>query len=218
MKPEFAKAADPVFIRVLGLLERIDAGENPPLDDERVRIRGLLDQAEAMLGHGQEWQLAKYALVAWIDEVLIDAAWDGRDAWNENALEREIFGDRLAFDQFYMKAKEASALPRKDALEVYYIAAVLGFRGIYRDSVRHASEISELALPADLDGWAKQTSVAIQLGQGRPRIVDNSHPGDGAPALESKSLMVSYLLIGVILAAVNSIILSIVLMKTVWAS
>jgi type VI secretion system protein ImpK len=150
--------------------------------------------------------------------VLIEAPWDGRDSWNENALEREIFGDRLAFDQFYLKSKEASALPKKDALEVFYIAAVLGFRGIYRDSVRHAAEISDLGLPADLDSWAKQTSVAIQLGQGRPRIVDNSRPGDGAPALESKSLMVSYLLIGVILAAINSIILSMVLMKTVWAS
>ena len=58
---------------------------------------------------------------------------------------------------------------------------------------------TRLALPADLEAWAKQTSVAIQLGQGRPRIGDNSRPGEGAPPLESKSLMVSYLLIGVIL-------------------
>ena len=36
------------------------------------------------MGQSVDWQLAKYALVAWIDEMLIlDAPWDGRSQWNE---------------------------------------------------------------------------------------------------------------------------------------
>ncbi len=72
MTPNFSTAVDPVFQHVLGLLERIGRDETPAPSDERLRIRGWLDQAEGRLGHGQDWQLAKYALVSWIDDVLIE--------------------------------------------------------------------------------------------------------------------------------------------------
>src|SRR5204862_385786 len=100
MTPKFAKAVDPVFMHVLGLLERIARDENLMVNEERVKIRGWLDQAEGQLGHGPDWQLAKYALVAWIDDVLIDAPWDGRNWWKENALEVEVFNTRLRNEQF----------------------------------------------------------------------------------------------------------------------
>ena len=74
MTPKFSKAVDPVFLHVLGLLERIGRDENPSPSEERLRIRGWLDQAEGQLGHGPDWHLAKYALVSWIDDVLIDTA------------------------------------------------------------------------------------------------------------------------------------------------
>ncbi len=61
MTPEFASAADPVFLHVLELLERIGRGEDPPAAEERGRIRGWIDQAEARLGQREDWMLAKYA-------------------------------------------------------------------------------------------------------------------------------------------------------------
>ena len=75
MTPEFAKAVDPVFLYVLNLLERINQGEPVSAEDERSEILKGLDRADAQLGHRDDWQLAKYALVSWIDEVLIEAPW-----------------------------------------------------------------------------------------------------------------------------------------------
>ena len=211
MTPKFSEAVDPIFLHVLRLLERIDRGETPSAKDERQHIRGWIDQAEALLGQGQDWQLAKYALVAWIDEVLIEADWDGRSWWNENALEQEIFSGRRAYHQFYIKAKEASALPRRDALEVFYVCVVLGFRGLYRDPVEAAAESASHDLPGDLESWARQTSVAIKLGQGLPPITDKGLMPGGAPALESQAFFLAYVLTGVILAGINLVVLALLL-------
>jgi type VI secretion system protein ImpK len=201
MSPEFAIAVDQVFLHVLGLLERIGRDESPPVAEERLRIRGWIDHAEAILGQRPDWHLAKYALVAWIDDVLIEAPWEGRGWWKENALEVEIFNTRLRNEQFYLKAKEASALARKDALEVFYVCAVLGFRGLYRDPMAAAALAEPRGLPPDLDTWARQTSMAIQLGQGRPTIGEASAPAAGAPPLEGPFLLVWATLAAVVLAA-----------------
>jgi type VI secretion system protein ImpK len=201
MTPRFSKAVDPIFLDVLSLLERIGKDENPSPKEERVRIRGWIDQAEGQLGQSPDWQLAKYALVSWIDDVLIDAPWQGRGWWKENALEVEIFNTRLRNEQFYMKAKEASSLPNKDALEVFYVCVVLGFRGLYRDPAAAAVLAEPRQLPLDLEAWAKQTSMAIQLGQGRPPITDASRPIEGAPPLEGPFTAIWAGFLGVVLIA-----------------
>lgn len=208
MTPEFAEAVDPVFLHVLEMLERISRGERPDPHEERLHIRGWLDRAERKLGQQVDWDLAKYGLVSWIDEVLIDAPWEGRRWWTENALEVELFGTGLANEQFYLKAKEAAALPRRDALEVYYVCVVLGFRGLYRDPLAAAQLAEPRGLPGDLEAWAKQTSIAIRLKQGRPPIKDLSTPGLGAPPLSGASSLASAVMVGVVLAALGTAILT----------
>lgn len=199
MTPKFSKAVDPVFQHVLGLLDRIARGDNPPEKEERLRIRGWLDQAEGHLGQSEDWLLAKYALVSWIDDVLIDAEWDGREWWKENALEVEIFNTRLRNEQFYVKGKASSSLSQKDALEVFYVCVVLGFRGLYRDPMAAAALAEPRELPPDLETWAKQTSMAIRLGQGRPPISDASQPIGGSPEMEGPFMLVWSVFAGVVL-------------------
>lgn len=205
MTPQFAQAVDRIFLAVLGLLDRI--GRNEPLvpSEERVRIRAALDHAESQLGQSPDWQLSKYALVTWIDDVLIEAPWEGRQWWEENALEVEIFNTRDAFTAFYTKAVEAATRPQKNALEVFYVCVVLGFRGLYRDSSAVVMA-DQLRLPPDLSAWTKQTALAIRLGQGRPPITEAPHPGDGAPPLEGKFALVGATLLSVVLAAVTAIL------------
>jgi type VI secretion system protein ImpK len=202
MTPKFAEAVDPVFLHVLGLLDRIGREENPPPREERLRIRGWLDQAQAILGESQDWQLAKYALVAWIDEVLIETQvpWEGQDWWKENALEVELFGTRESNEQFYMKAKESSTLSHRDALEVFYVCVMLGFRGLYRDSQTASFLAEQHGLPPDKETWARQTAMTIQLGQGRPPLTDAAASGDGTP-LEGPFLLIASAFLAVVLAA-----------------
>src|SRR5690349_16160027 len=54
MTPNFAQAVDPIFLYVLALLDRISRDAKPKPQEERVRIRALIDEAEARLGSSGE--------------------------------------------------------------------------------------------------------------------------------------------------------------------
>lgn len=203
MTPRHALAVDPLLLHVLDLLDRIGNGQHPRPQEERIRIRALLDQGEAIVGAGREWELSKYALTAWIDEMLVDSGWNERDWWSNNVLEMELFGSRLCSEQFFLNAKEASTLTRRDALEVAYVCVVLGFRGLYRDPHLAAYLTEQHGLPRDLNTWARQTALAIRLGQGRPPLAAPAREIRGAPPLKPKSRVVWPWLFVSMLAAWN---------------
>lgn len=190
MTPQFSRAVDPIFLLILGLLDRISRQEEVVIFDERLRIRKMVEEAEAIVGLTSDWELAKYALVSWIDEVLVDAPWDGSDWWNNNVLEVELFNTRLANEQFYVRSLQASALSTRDALEVFYVCVVLGFRGLYRDPDAAVLLAEPRGLPLDLDTWARQTALAIRLGQGLPDLEPVPGEGSGAPPLTALQMFV----------------------------
>ncbi len=207
MTPEFSAVVDKVFEYVLKLLERIGNGEEPSPQDERTRILTQLSQAEAKLGRSPDWLLAKYALVAWIDEMLIiEAPWQSGEAWNESALEWETFHSNIRFREFYEEAKRAFDLPKKDALEVFYVCVVLGFRGLYRDPAAAAVEAGALNLPLTLKQWTDQMADAIRLRLGRPQISVDNKPLEGAPPLPGPEMLVWGSLFGLALAVLVVIV------------
>ena len=201
MSPDFSAAVDPIFTEVLTVIDEIEAGRAPGPEDVNTRVRGLIDQAENRLGQRPDWELAKYGLAAWVDDLLIEAPWDGRRWWEQNRLEFQLFRTAEAFTNFYLQSKKATELPQKDALEVYYVCVVLGFRGLYGDpeATAHAEDFG---IPRSLDEWARRTSMSIQLGQGRPPLIEQGRPGSGAPPLEGKYLLIGSALFCVLLLAV----------------
>lgn len=203
MTPKLAQAVDPVLLHMVALLDRINDGEEPVGQNERLRIRALLDQAEAIVGTGPEWDLAKYALVSWIDEMLVDASWRGRDWWSNNVLEMEMFNSRACYERFFARAQEASALAHRGALEVFYVCVVMGFRGLYQDPELSADFIRSQGLPPDLDTWAAQTALSIRLGQGRPPLDAGSRQLRGAPPLRSRAGVVAAWVSAVMLGTAN---------------
>ena len=214
MTPEFAKAVDPVFLHVFGLLDRLGHGARVSPEEERVRLRGLVDQADAAWGHTPDGELAKYAIVSWIDEMLtVETPWQGSEWWKNNSLEWECFKTQDRSEQFYLKAKEASGLRRKDALEVFYVCVVMGFRGLYRDANRAAAFTEALQLAPDLETWARQTSMAIQLKLGRPPISEVSVPVEGAPPLDGPFSLIWASLAGVILTVVTGLVAALFLFR-----
>jgi type VI secretion system protein ImpK len=211
MTPQFAKAVDPVFERVLALLDRIDAGEGGTIDPEREKdkIVQLLDAAQATLGESNEWQLAKYGLVCWIDEVLIAAKWPAGGPygwWNENSLESSLYSQRERNEQFYVWARSAAELTRRDALEVFYLAVILGFRGLYEDPVHAPSVAARYQLPPQLETWVKRTADAIKHSP-RPPMTQQGKIGPGAPPLKGRSTFVGAVLSSAVLAAILAILL-----------
>lgn len=190
MTPKHSIAVDPIFLHVLDLLDRISEGIDPDPKEERIQIRALLDQGEAIVGSGESWELTKYALVSWIDEVLVSSSWSQGDWWSNNVLEVEFFNTRLCNEQFFLNAQSASLLDDRDALEVYYICVILGFRGLYQEPTMSAMFAAQHHLPEDLATWTRQTSMAIRVGQGRPALEGHARQIAGAPPLSSKSQLV----------------------------
>ena len=183
MTPEFSKSVDGVFTCVIDLLDRIERGQDQDYHTEQQRVKASIDRAEVSLGSSnQDWLLAKYALVAWIDDILIEAPWKHAAIWKEKALERTMFKTQDAFTQFYSKAREAESRPNKDALEVFYVCVVLNFRGLYRDPDSGGMAM-DYGLPPTVEEWVSKTAQAIKLAQGRPLILENPRQGAGAPPL-----------------------------------
>ena len=179
MTPKFAVAVDPIFLCVLGLLDQISQNETIPVEEVRERIENRFRQADAVLSekhHREGWDLAKYALVAWIDDVLIDAPWPGSDWWENNSLEFAYFNTRDRATEFFKRAKQAAQLTRRDAWRCSTCASILGFRGLYVMS-EAAFLADQLELPPDVESWARRTAKSIELGQGRPPIQAVSQPG-----------------------------------------
>ncbi len=214
MTPQFAEAVDPVFLYVLGLLERLESDAKVVPEEEVQRIRSQLDTAEGRLGPTEDWLLAKYALVSWIDEMLHETPWAGQATWMEQwCLERQLFSQRIAAEVFFEKAKQAAILQSRDALEVFYLCVVLGFRGLYRNatSAESLQLIEHLQLPPDIEAWARQTATSLRLRIGRPPLpADGLQPGQGAPALEAQTHFVNYVLVGLVLLAANAITVALI--------
>lgn len=192
MTPHFATAVDPIYLYVLGVLEKAAAGEALDPQDVRERIKNRFREADDRIGQKQGWELAKYALVAWIDDVLISQSWSGREWWEQNALEFEFFKTRDRAIEFFKRSKEAGEMTKRDALEVYYICVVLGFRGLYALN-ESAFLAQQLDLPPDIETWSRRTARAIQLGQGRPPINESPRPPAAAPPLEGKHMLAGVL-------------------------
>lgn len=207
MTPKFAEAVDPVFLHVLGLLERAQGGASPNVEDERFHIEKLLNEAEARIGQSEEWNLAKYALVTWVDEVVVDAGFTG-DWWENNTLEYRNFRTHVRADRFFEEARKAGQMQLRNALEVFYLCVVLGFRGFYRQRQEAELQAHARELPPTLESWAKQASAGIRLGQGRSPIEPPRETSQGAPPLASKALLVWSLVAGVVLVAFAAIILA----------
>jgi type VI secretion system protein ImpK len=134
--------------------------------------------------------------------MLIEMDWPNKNWWKEKCLEREYFHDRIANEEFFRKAQRAAELTRKDALEVFYIAVVLGFRGFYSDRNNRPQVAIELDLPADVAAWLSITSRSLQLGQGRSKIVDQMQSPGSARPLTGKSSLIRYSMISVVLVAI----------------
>lgn len=205
MSPNFSKAVDPIFLYVIDMLDRLERGERISAQEERLEIKRRLDRAEAITGRSEGWDLARYAIIAWIDELLVDLPWEYADWWKNNTLEFEMYNTGICFTEFYVAAGRAATLQDKDALEVFYVCAVLGFRGVYRNPHEAAQICEQLGIPPDLETWTRHISRAIRVRSDRPSLPSQSEGGQGAYPLEGQAQFVGAILSAMILIALNAI-------------
>ena len=203
MQTEFANAVDPIFQAALRLESRIENRDRIVTADERAILIRKIEEAEAKLGLREEWKLSKYAICGWIDSRLIEIPWQESGWWKDNCLEKKFFGTRDAHEDFFKKAIEAGSLPNKNALEVFYLAVVLGFRGFYANSdASYSRQMSKkLRIPDTIEAWCREIVRTLHLRQGRPEIPGIVQSGDSAKPLNGKSHLVLYAMLSTLLVA-----------------
>ena len=205
MQTEFANAVDPIFDAALRLEARIENRDRIVTADERAILIRKIEEAESKLGQREEWNLSKYAICGWIDSRLIELPWQESNWWKDNCLEKKFFGTRDAHEDFFKKAVEAGGFPNKNALEVYYLAVVLGFRGFYTNSdLSYSRKMAQkLQVPDTIEVWCRDVVRTLHLRQGRPQIPSIIQTGDSAKPLNGRSNLLLYAMLSTLLVALT---------------
>jgi type VI secretion system protein ImpK len=157
MRESLANLVHPVLLHGLRLQERLARGELPEIEQEQAALGDLLLIEPATAGRGGVRDVARdqsvdirYALVSWLDELFTgDSVWGSR--WNERKLEVRLYDTNDRAWKFWQQARQAQSLADSDALEVFFLCVMLGFRGELRDD------------PAKLQAWV--SAAKLRLGK-----------------------------------------------------
>jgi type VI secretion system protein ImpK len=188
MREEVADLVYPVFKLGLDLKERPEPGTREDIDKALTKLKGLLadrrweepgdagpidplmSRTVTSLRPGRYLGM-RYAVVCWLDEILgLDPHWG--EYWRNRALEVAIYNEAERAHRFWEQAERAEVRPGSDALEVYYLCVMLGFRGDYRER------------PDQLQAWVDRVRPQVIRGYGEePSQRDSSTPENYVPLL-----------------------------------
>jgi len=213
MRDEIANLVHPVLTYGVDLKDRLDRGEDPNLESEQAHLKGMLlsdsearrhgdfgveGDAHSMVsvvgatrggdsgrrGGSDHFRGVRYALACWLDELFIlGSSWES--AWNERKLEVTLYGTNDRAWKMWDQAKRAESRSGTDALEAYYLAVMMGFRGDLRDSVDK------------LRSWTSNAQARIFRGLGQewptPAELD---PPINVPPLRGRDQLQKVILVG----------------------
>ena len=207
MTSDTASVVDPVFLLVLDFLARMDREEDLVPVAVQDRIQDELRMVRTKLGDGQRADLILYALVCWIDEMMIFGKWEGSTWWDDNKLEWEWFAMAERHSEFYERASKATEHESMDPLEVYYLAVILGFRGMYANPAESIEKMHDLGLEATtLEEWVERTAKRIRVVPQRTDRFGGSQEIDGVRPLEGPEMLIwsvfGAIALGVVFASV----------------
>jgi type VI secretion system protein ImpK len=210
MREEIGTLVHKIINAGLDLKDRLTGGEQPDLEKEQARLKGLLNDAEGRRYHefagesGAEHSMMggrsttggsrsgsdsflgiRYALVCWLDEIfIIDAPPDWSSRWSEETLEVNLYGMRDRALNFWHQARKAESRPN-DALEAYFLCVMLGFRGDYRDQ------------PDRLQSWVSSAYALIAKGQSQEwKAGDELTATTNVPPLRGRDRLQKMVLLG----------------------
>lgn len=177
MTASFAGLVGPIIQQVVDLRESFRREENPSPEVVKRSLIKSFQAAQKQVTEAQtaDFALAQYALVYWVDEVLIKSSWRAADSWKNSILELEYFGTRQAAVDFWSRARQAEdqvhvrgrTSRNADALETFFRCAALGFRGeLFQDE-------------AEIETWSARVGPMI-----RAAYPDPPPPLPGAPVAQ----------------------------------
>lgn len=130
---DLVRFAGPIFDLIL----RLKAGIVQPSNDLRPKCAKLLKEfekrAERYRFNHKIVRVSKFALASFIDETVLTNNFPLKEEWEKYPLQLEYFGEQLAGNKFFdkLRAMIKQIKVTADAVEIYYVCMLLGFKGRY---------------------------------------------------------------------------------------
>ena len=106
----------------------------PSFEQVKADIDRLVANCEKRAGaHNisrEDYDLARFAVFAWIDEGILNSEWNEREQWQRQQLQRIHFQTTDAGESFYERLNGLGPHQR-DVREVFYLCLAMGFTGRY---------------------------------------------------------------------------------------
>jgi type VI secretion system protein ImpK len=122
------------IIAYTAFVVRSDSAGQPPFEQVKATMQRLITQSESRLAQAQisheDYQLARFAVFAWVDETFMASQWEGRHQWQREQLQRQYYQTADAGELFFERLNTLGPHQR-DIREVYYLCLALGFTGQY---------------------------------------------------------------------------------------
>jgi type VI secretion system protein ImpK len=103
-----------------------------PYDQVRARILQLLSESQGRSVDfpPEDYEQARFAICAWIDEAVMNSLWNERTAWQREPLQLKFYQTTNAGELFFERLNILAA-HQNDVREVYYLCLAMGFKGRY---------------------------------------------------------------------------------------
>ncbi len=140
-------AAAPTLALIVGARDLESHPDPEGLLDGAIAELRAFETAALASGHSAEQiRLARYALCATLDDVVLATPWGGQTAWSSRGLVTTIHRETMSGERFFSLLDTLMAKPEEnhDVLQVFYVCLSLGFEGRYRVMPRGATEISRV--------------------------------------------------------------------------
>ena len=122
------------IIAYAAFVARSDSAGQPPFEQVKATMQRLIAQSESQLEKHQfsheDYQAARFAIFAWVDETFMASQWEGRRQWQREQLQRLYYQTADAGEHFFERLNSLGPHQR-DVREVYYLCLSLGFTGQY---------------------------------------------------------------------------------------
>lgn len=106
----------------------------PSFDQVRADIDRLVTNCDKRAEAGnisrEDYDAARFAIFAWIDEGMLNSEWNEREQWQRQQLQRIHFQTTDAGELFYERLNGLGSHQR-DVREVFYLCMAMGFTGRY---------------------------------------------------------------------------------------
>lgn len=132
------------FLEALALtsetLQQIENGEHGDYSEIRLSIEQAISENAADYIAGEyskeQYEMAKYAVIAYIDEAFLSSDWQHKAEWKKELLQVKHFQSLTAGESFFEKLNSLSPLnpAERDIREVFHYCLALGFKGKFFQS------------------------------------------------------------------------------------